>query len=198
MTDIFVPEVPPLMQSPDGRILAEYLNRQMLSVASFLKATYAGHAGLFISAPAASVLNITPIPQKITGFDSQQPGETGALSIIANDTIQFLETGVWFIGMQAQFEVAADSGNQTREIEVQFYDETASTPSDILASASIPRYGVSATLTGSILVNIPETLLNHEFALYVYSPSGHTISVTQTNLLDYYTFRVSNYTHTGV
>ena len=198
MTDIFTYEAPPIMETKDGQVLSEYLGRQMLAISSFLKSTYAGHAGLYLSAPATGLASITPTPTKITGFDAQQSGETGGLSLIANSTIQFLETGIWVVGMQAKFDVVADSGNQTREVEVQFYNETDATPLDILASDSIPRYGVAVTLSGVIMADIKQDGLQKEFALYVYSPSLHTITVTQVDVLDFYAFRASNYVHTGV
>lgn len=198
MTEFFVPESPPLMQTQDGRILAEYLNRQMLSISSFLKATYAGHAGLYLETSFVASINITAIPSKITGFDSQQSGETGALSILANDTIQFLETGVWVVGIQIVAEVTPSTANSAREVAIQFYDETDAVALDVIANSSIPRYGESLTLSGVIMVDIKDTGLNHEFSLYAYSPSGDTIAVEAVSVMDYFAFRVSNYTHTGV
>ena len=197
MTEIYVPESPPIMQTDDGRVMAEYLGRQFLAISAFLKSTYAGHAGLYLSAPATALTSITPIPQKIVGFDAQQTGETGALSIIANSTIQFLETGIWIVGLQAKFDVASSSANTTREIEVQFYDETNTTALDVIASGSIARYGAVCTINGVIMAEVRENITEHEFALYVYSPSGDTITITQTDVLDFFLFRASNYLHTG-
>lgn len=178
--------------------MAEYLSRQMLAIQTFLKSTYAGHAGLYLTESQAATGTITPTPTKVTGFDAQQPGETAALSIVANDTIQFLETGIWFVGCQLVSVVAESIANDTREVYIQFYDETDAASLDVIAAASIPRYGTSLTLSGGILVNVPETALKHEFSLYAYCSIGHTVDIEQQEIMDYYTFRVSNYTHTGV
>ena len=198
MTDIFTYEEPPVVQDRDALAITEYLSRQMLALESFLKATYAGHAGLYLSAPTTGLASITPTPQKVGGFDRQQSGEVGALSILANSTIQFLETGIWIVGIQLKFDVVGDSSNETREVEVQFYNETDAVALDVISSASIPRYGELVTLPGVIMVDIRENSLKKEFALYIYSPSLHTITVTQVDVLDYWFMRGSNFTHSGV
>ena len=185
----YTPENP---SSDLGEDAQAWLAREFAAIQQELqRRVVAGSASLFLSAPAVSSLNITPTPTKVTGFDSKTIRETEAFASISNSTLEFIDTGLWNVGVELTFEVVPDTGNQSREVYLQFYNEVDASPSAIIATATIPRYDASVTLSGSFDVDIEADNINEQYALYIYSPSGHTIAVTGVESMDYYAHRVS-------
>ena len=155
-----------------------------------VRKTTAGFAGLYLSQTTAVTESITPTPTKITGFDQKINTELEAIAWISNSTIRFRDIGAWRVSAQIAFLVTADASN-TREVRLQLFNETTSKAVVDFAPGSIPAGGSSMTLGGSVLSEIGIDNINNEIALYIYSPSGHTIAVTSLELLDFSVNRVS-------
>lgn len=185
----YTPENP---SSDLGQDAQAWLAREFSAIQQELqRRVVAGSASLFLSAPVVSSFNITPTPTKLTGFDSKTIRETEAFASISNSTLEFIETGLWNVGVLLTFEVMPDTGNQSRDVYLQFYNEVDAAALPIVLAGTIPRYGASLTLSGSFDADIEADNLSEQYALYIYSPSGHTIAVTDVVVMDYYAHRAS-------
>ena len=196
----FVFENPPLMDTPDGQILAEYLGRQFQKIHQSLldafRAARSGHAGVYLGTPHDFVPNVTltNTPVKIGVYDSKLAKENGATGDFSNGTLRFTEIGVWAVGLQAQWEITPITANDTGDVIFYFYNETVGDISTAITSTVAPRYGSLLAASGLVLADIGPAQLNQDFAVYVATAVGSpNVIVEQANVQDFYTFRVSNF-----
>lgn len=199
MSDIFIPEVPPLMLSPDGRVLAEYLNRQMLAISTFLRANEAGHAGIQLSTPTDTAdQTITQTPTKLVGFDTNKPGDNGALGDQANDNIILLEPGLWIVGINFVFDIDVNTANISREVIARLYNDTDGASVVLLAGGTIPRYGTHLSFSGTGMVNLTDQTINKAYSIYLNTLTTDAVILEQAFTMEYYVMRVSSFEFTGV
>ena len=196
----FVFENPPLMQTEDGRVMGEYLHRQLLALQSSLqqnyRATFSGHAGIFLENPVDLTpdVTITPTPQKVGAYDAKVTKENGATGDISGGTLSFSEVGVWAVGLQVQWEVTPITANATGDVVFYFYNETLGSISNIITSSAVPRYGNTLASSGLVIADISDSALDQQFSIYVaVLPVSVNVTVEAINVMDFYTFRVSNY-----
>lgn len=199
MTDIFIPENPPLMSSEDGRIMGEYLNRQFLAISTFLQSTKAGHAGIYLSAATDIVdQTITDTPTKLVGFDTKLNDETGAIGIIGNNSISFREAGLWDVKINLVFGVDQNSSNITRDVIAYFHNDTQGVLFEPIAQAAIPRYGEALSISGSVPAEAKENWIDEEFSIYLSTITATPVILETATSMEFYALRASNYTYTGV
>ena len=199
MTDIFIPENPPLVDTPDGRVLVEYLGRQMVAIQSFLKASLAGHAGIFLSTPTDTAdQTITTTPTKLVGFDANKPGDNGAAADQANDNIILLEQGMWIVGINFVFDVDVNSANITREVIARLYNDTDGASVVLLAGGTVPRYGTHLSFSGTGMVNLTEQNAKKAYSIYLNTLTTDAVILEQAFTMEYYVQRVSSFSYTGV
>ncbi len=155
------------------------------------QATKAGHAGLWLTTPLLTPPNITPTPAKITGFDAELSLPQGASSDRTNDTLTIEEQGIWGINFSATLAIQSSSANTSREVLVDLYDDTLGTPIRTIAGYTIPRYGAVVHMQTTSLLEVNSGFSFNPLSLYVYSPSGDTITVNQVERQNFSAFRVS-------
>ncbi len=198
MSAIFIPESPPLMSTEDGRRLAEYLTRQMLSIQTFWRSTLAGHAGIYLSTETDLLdQTITQVASKLVGFDSNQQNDVGADSLQANDSIRLKETGLWFVGLNMVFDIDYSSANITREVVARFHNDTDGVLGPAIAGATVPRYGNFIVISGGILAGIDKTEINREYSVYLQTLTANSVTIEAATAMDFYVVRVSNFSYTG-
>lgn len=185
MTEIYVPESPPVMETEDGRRLAEYLSRQFLNIRSEFDFPKVGRAGLGLSVATPSTTLVTQTPAKITGFDSAIAPELSAEANLANSTISLLTPGLWYLSVKGVVNIVAHTANYARGIVVELYNETTSQTYKVIDYAAIARYEDLVDYTISIPLFVSLDVVGHDLALYFYATTTNSIQLTQIQILDF-------------
>ncbi len=185
MTEIFVPENPPVMETEDGRKLAEYLYRQLLNVQYEFDTPKVGRGGLTLSNPVADSTVITQTPIKITGFDTQVLPQLYIESDVTESIVRILKTGLWFLAVKGIAGIVSHTSNITKGFIVELYNETKSQTYKVVDYGSISRYANTLDYTISIPVYVPVSVLGDNFAVYIYTTDANSITLTSINILDF-------------
>jgi hypothetical protein len=150
-----------------------------------LRQENAGRAGLLLSAPVADTALITQTPTKITGYDSIMSPQRFASANLANSTIRIATEGLWFIAIKAIVRIVAHTGNYSRGVVMELYNETKAQTYKVVDYSAIARYEDLVDFTISIPVYMPDSIIGDELAVYVYSTTTNSIQLTQLEILEF-------------
>lgn len=186
MTEIFVPENPPLMETEDGRRMSEYIYRQLLNIRNEFDVPKVGRGGLTLTAPVVSSFLITQTPQKVTAFDAQILPALFVESDVTNGVIRILKTGLWYLAVKGIAQIVPHTSQTTRGYAIELYNETKAQTYKIIDFSSVSRHENITDYTISFPLYIPVSVLGDDFALYIYAVSTSAdIQLTSLEILEF-------------
>lgn len=153
----------------------------------------AGHAGMYLAAPATSIFTIGATPIKIVGFDTAQSNPTDASVNLVDSSFQIAETGLWHISILAVFTLIPNSANNSPAIVMYLADSAGTVPILRLDAVPVPRFGDVLTLKGSMTFPVSNAGVNQPFSFWMLCDNGLSVDVSDVETLEFATFRVSNF-----
>lgn len=136
MTELYIPEYPPILESEEGRRMAEYVYRQLSTIRDefdtqadinkALSAAIFGHGGL-ITRVATTIPNIAAGSWETIPFDTGQV--TNPIQVTqepTNNRFSVDAEDVWFFTFYIVF--LCDKQNKDRIINWRIYNETTGVP----------------------------------------------------------------------
>lgn len=189
-------ELPP-RDDIERRGLMEWLIRSFQSLSLWSESTHArGYGGMGLSQPYDIVDFPLPVdPPEILDGNSYDtvltPNPIGIAQDLAEGRLIPQQEGIWMITASVTAEITPNTANSANTIALGIWDETLNQIGDRPFYFTVPRYGESFTIGGSVPFRITSDIIGHKFglAMWVLSPTP-MITVERVIATDFHLTRL--------
>ncbi len=200
----WTPDITPAYESAK-RTVVEWIDRQFRGIGNWTNGhvniqddphpQYAreGYGGIYLSSPLATTLVLTTSWQVIgsTAYDSElSPSPVEVTQDLTNGEITLNDVGIWTATLLLTADIIPVTANDSNTVELGLYDTVAGTVSDQPFPFTVPRYGESINIGGSVPLRITSSEVGVPYALAIRArKSTPTITIDEIVGTDFHAIR---------